>query len=163
RAPFARAAEPPAGSSDAAARLGALEKKMAATTGAERAALARECDQVRGVLVELAPEDPRAPSWLIDRAAYTIDRLGDDGTDNAVLVGLPSGPQRRRCVAASLEALRTLEQARSIAETTTARLEESILDLRGEHGDVAGKAAEAERDLHRLVDLEQAQRIPFLN
>lgn len=121
-----------------------------------RAAARREADQLRARLLELSPSDDRAPTWLVDRAAFTLSLLGADDADVSVLVGLPTVEQRRRVMQAAQNALAYLENAERAATARVAALEGRV--VAGGSG-----AAGAEEAIGRLVDVEQSQRIPFFS
>ena len=147
----------PGASSDALiAELESIEARLRdpSTSVADRADSAAKADALRARLIELLPSDDRTPTWLIDRAVLTLARLGESDTDLAVLVGLPTPEQRLRASQAALTALTLLDRAQSLAQAAVAKLESDVLSR-------AGAADAAEREIARLVEVEQSQRIPL--
>lgn len=162
--------------SEALARLAQFEKQLESATGAERQRLASQADEARRELLEGWPNHDRASTWLVDRAAYALALLGPDGADTSVLLGLPSIEQRQRVLSASRAALALLGTATTQAQNATVRLESVILERPARQvsasvsasgsgaisPEIGQRLQNAERELHRLVDIEQAQRIPYL-
>lgn len=120
-----------------------------------RAQAAQTADTLRAKLIELLPDHDRAPSWIVDRAAFTLAKLSETDADLAALVGLPTTEQRLRVAQNAQSALQLLRRAQTAAGGAIARLEADVLAR-------PASATEAERSLSRLVDVEQSQRIPLL-
>jgi hypothetical protein len=138
------------------AELEALEARLrdTAISPADRADVAKKADAMRARLIEQMPGDDRTPSWLVDRAVFTLAGLSESDADLAVLVGLPTPEQRVRAAQAAHTALTLLERAQTLAQAAVAKLE----------GDVVSRpdtAAAADQHIARLVELEQSQRIPL--
>jgi hypothetical protein len=161
RAPSAPAAPPdPPGAVDAidaALRDPALPFE-------QRLDLMERAIRARGVLIDGADaDDDRVPTWLVEQAALRLDRLTIEGTDAAVLLGIPTARQRERAQAEAWEAFRAVVRADQGAARAVRRLQASVLDgAPGEGVEGARARAQAvEAALARLIDVEQAVRIPF--
>lgn len=104
-----------------------------------------------------AAESGRA---LIDQAALLLARLRADGSDASALLGVLSAEQRATVESAARDALSLLARADARITDDIAQLERGIM---GRDADPAAarRAAEVEAELTRLIDVEQAQRLPF--
>lgn len=138
------------------ARLDVIEAdlRVADLTDERRAALVREADAMRAGLIERAPSDDRAPTWMVDRAATALAELSREDLDLTVLVGLASERERTSVRVAAAKALELLQRATRVSGTAIAALESDALSR-------PGTAEAADRQLARLIEVEQAQRIPF--
>jgi hypothetical protein len=112
-------------------------------------------------LIAQNPTDDRTPSWLVDRAIAELATLSADGADTSLMFGIASADQRRRGLEAARRAIALLDDAAVRAEAAVKRLEDGVMGRDGAEPDAARRAAAAESALTRLVDVEQAQRMPF--
>ena len=152
----------PGSAEDLAVQLAQLETQIAAGTTPDPEAAAQRADELRARLIELLPTDARVPTWLTDRASRVLAGLSVDDANTSAVLGMPTADQRSRVRDASRAALVLLDHAAETADRATAGLESAILDRSGSPDEIAARALQAEKDLHRLVDVEQTQRIPFL-
>lgn len=106
--------------------------------------------------------DARTVTQMIDQAAADLALLASDGTEAAVLLGIPTADERTRATLVAGRTLDLLERAERAATAAVARLEEGLMGRDADPARAADRAAAAEAELARLVDVEQAQRIPFL-
>ncbi len=120
-----------------------------------------EAITARARLIELAPDDERAPTWMVEQAAAVLDRVAADGSEAAALLGIPTSRQRQRAEEAAAEALMLISRADDAASRIIERVQARLIDGTGSPETVRRRAEEAERTLARLVDLEQGVRIPF--
>ncbi len=105
--------------------------------------------------------DADAPTVLIDRAAALLSALGTDAADDSVLLGLPTHEQRKRASETAANALAILNQADTRSVAAIKLLEDRLMGINAEPLS-PDEAARIEASLARLVDVEQAQRIPLL-
>lgn len=112
-----------------------------------------------------APAQPAAPARVasppiqsVERAYATLAALDSDGSRDAVLFGLPTASQSTRVAAAASDVLAALDQADKQTDAAVAELESRLI---GASALTPAESAEIERSLARLVDVEQAQRIPL--
>jgi hypothetical protein len=127
--------------------------------GDRRAAIER-ADELRARLLIAAPDDEQAGTWLADRAALALDQAGVGGLDAVVLLGVPTREQRDQAQAIAERALELLARADDAVSQSVSRLEARMLN-RATPLEPA-EAADLESRLKRLVDVEQARRIPYL-
>jgi len=120
-----------------------------------------EAITARARLIDLAPDDERAPTWMVEQAAAVLDRIAADGSEAAVLLGIPTARQRERAEEAAAEALMLIARADDAATRIVERVQARLIDGTGSPEAVRRRAQEAERTLARLVDLEQGIRIPY--
>lgn len=128
----------------------------------ETARLAARADQIRRSLVQASPEDDRAPTWLVDSAAYALAQAGDGGDDLSVLFGVPTPAQRLRVHQLATAAMELLRTADAAAARAAQRLEAVVVDRSLPPDAARARAAQADAALSRIIDVEQSQRIPFL-
>lgn len=123
---------------------------------------------VAAAIVVLQPAPPPLPPGAdaavrtIDQAGAALGRLASSGIEDAVLLGIPIPAERARAAAVADQVLPLLDRAEALAAAEVARLEDGLI---GGHHARPGPAQQddaAEAALARLVDLEQAQRLPFL-
>lgn len=126
-----------------------------------RVELTRAVDRARAELIASFPDDDRAPSWALDRAAAALDELTEDAADWSVLLGIPSDGQRARVLDAAERALAQVDWAEAAAARAVARLQGSILGARGDAAAARAAADAADARLGVLIDLEQQVRIPY--
>jgi hypothetical protein len=103
---------------EVAAALAAAERR-AAETGLSLRERERAMDraiELRQQLISAAADDHRLPEWLMDQAAGVLSRLARDGSDTAVLFGLPMPGQRSAAEAAGAEAAALLARAQRLLE-----------------------------------------------
>lgn len=110
---------------------------------------------VRRALINKYPNDPRRPQWQADLAFNLLFlQTAQKALDLTVEFGVADESQHERIAAIAAEALRLVDDA-------TAGLSDAILDLE-EDEDFGANAAMQQR--HRyLLQVEQRQRLPFLN
>ncbi len=145
-------------------RLASLQREFVLSeTSERRREIARTIQDLRDDLIREAPDDPRAPTWLLDEAAATIDRVDLNGALPAVRFGVPTAAQRRAVELAARDAHRHLVEARQRIDASIERLETELLagvDDPNAPSDAARLGA-IERDLARLIDREQLSRLPY--
>ncbi len=127
----------------------------------QRMSLLRQCDDLERRLIAAAPSDDRLPTWLADRAVCALDLAGEDGADAAVMFGVPTAAQRKTVYGRAREALELARRADQAAAQVVARLEAQLVDRRNPE-QARARAAAIEAALHTLVDVEQAERIPYV-
>jgi hypothetical protein len=130
-------------------------------TPQERADLLLAIDRARAQLISALPDDDRAPSWALDRAAAALEELADDAADWSVLLGIPTDGQRTRAISSAQRALDLVAWAESASTRAVARLQTSVLAARTDAAAARAAAEAAEARLGVLIDLEQQVRIPF--
>lgn len=145
---------------DLDSQLAAAKQQLStpAMTPPQRLDLITRCDELERRLIALAPADDRVPSWLADRAAAALDLAGLDsggGADISVLFGVPTRAELTSIRARAAEALDLAKRADSAAALAIARLEAQLVGGQA-------RAETVEQSLHVLIDVEQAQRIPYL-
>ncbi|HYE02881.1 MAG TPA: hypothetical protein VD963_06565 [Phycisphaerales bacterium] len=172
--PHARAAPPPPPAIPAPERsvaelVAALARtrEELASAGPEdprRAELALAASELRRALLALEPSGERAVTWMLDEAAWVLDRLATAGTEASVLLGLPTPGQREEARAAAEGAFELITRADGAINAAVRALEEPALDAAGA-GAAAGRdrgpGATAEARLGVLIDQEQGVRVPF--
>lgn len=121
--------------------------------GANDAALAE--------LIQQHPDDDRVATWQVDRAVAELASLSADGAGTSLLFGVPTRDQRRRGAEAARRALALLDEADASAAASVRRLEQGMMGAGAAGAEAARRAEAAEGALSRLVDVEQAQRIPY--
>jgi len=127
-----------------------------------RAATLDEAIALRARLIEVADSaDDRLPTWMVEQAAAILDRLARDGSEASVLLGLPTPAQRRAAQDGASEMLALAARADDAAMRAVERLQARIMDASGDADAVRERARAAERSLSRLIDAEQAVRIPY--
>jgi len=99
------------------------------------------------LIAEAPPDEPRLPGWLMDQAAATLAALGRDGSDTAVIFGIPLPAQRQRVAQAAADANDTLDRAARLISASAAELTEAGI------GPADPRAAALEQ--------ERTVRIPF--
>lgn len=145
--------------SDLDAQLSDLRRQIAsAKIPAQRLELLARSDDLRKRLIAAAPADIRVTTWWAERAAGALETLAADGTDAAVLFGIPTETQRQQARARAKDALDHATRADQAAALAVARLEAQLVD-RSTDG---ATRQTAETQLSSLVDVEQSRRIPFL-
>lgn len=112
-------------------------------------------------LIKQHPEDDRVASWQVDRAIAELASLSVDGADTSLLFGVPTAEQRRRGAEAARRAMALLDDADAKATESVRRLEEGMMGKAAADPEALRRARAAEEALARLVDVEQAQRIPY--
>ncbi len=112
-------------------------------------------------LIKQHPNDDRVATWQVDQAAAALASLSADGADTSLLFGVPTAEQRQRGAEASRRAMALLEAAGVSAAASVRRLEDGMMGQAGSEPGAAQRAAASEAALARLVDVEQAQRVPY--
>ncbi len=140
---------------DLESQLAAVKQQLVSAAPASHFDLITRCDELERRLIAAAPADDRVPIWLADRAADALDMAALDAADLAVLFGVPTQSQSRAVRARAQDALDLAKRADQAASQSIARLEAQL---------VGGQARPdtVEQSLHTLIDIEQAQRIPYL-
>ena len=98
------------------AELEATQRRAAEKSASirEREQAADKAMELRAKLIEATPpDDPRLAGWMLDSAAGELARLGRDGSDTAVLFGIPLPAQKDAAKQAAQRAAALLEQARA--------------------------------------------------
>lgn len=126
-----------------------------------RAGSLDEAVRIRARLIEVAGDDDRAPTWMVEQAAAMLDRLARDGSEASVLLGMPTPAQRQAAAEAAEEMLRLTALADGAATRAVDWLQARLMESTQDAGTVRAQAQAAERSLARLIDTEQAVRIPY--
>lgn len=126
---------------------GAIASVARADAGADAAGLVRHADEPGGAI------------GLIDRAAARLGELEVAGIDAAVMFGVPTQEEKHRAAAHARAALDDLARAEAAIAREVEALEAKIV---GGESASAEEIERADRMLGRLVDFEQAQRLPLL-
>ncbi len=113
-------------------------------------------------VVESAPADDRAPTWMLDLAALELDAIARQCDDASALFGVPTPAQIARVERAARLAATLIDRAESAAQSVIARLEAQLLQPGIDRAAAAAIAARNEPTLTRLVDAELGARIPLL-
>ncbi len=146
-------------SADLERQLVELKRRLeTATVASDRADLIARSDDLRKRLIAASPADMRVTTWWVDRAALALDMLATDGSDLQVLYAIPTTGQRDAVRARAQDALEHAQRAEQAAAIAVARLEAQLVDRSTD----AKAREQAERDVHTLVDVEQARRIPYV-
>lgn len=139
-----------------------------ASKPADAASEARRREDVirtRAALIEAAPLDERAPTWLLDQAESMLSRAAADGSEASVLFGMPTAAQAKRSLDAAEEAARLVTRADGLIDGIVARLEERVFASKGAP-DATNAAEAAARDadaqIGRLIDTERGVRVILL-
>ena len=112
----------------------------------EREQAADKAMELRARVIEAAEAgDERLPGWLLDSAAGELARLGRDGSDTAVLFGIPLPAQRDAVQQGAEQAVRLLDRAASAIRARATALAD----------------APAEDPAKAHVEQERTVRIPF--
>lgn len=166
--------------------LASLERRAA-----EKSASAREREQaadraieVRRKLIDGAKEDdPELVRWLVEQGAALLARASRDGSDSAVLLGIPLPAQQEVVDPGATEAARDLARAAAIAEATHAALEQGGVppdDVRSQQVEqergvripfyrgraealLAACAPEAERAAHATAAIAALEKLALAN
>jgi len=134
----------------------ALAQPTARDEAEARAAVALEA------LIDAAPADDRAPTWLLDLATLSLAPIHRRCDDASVFFGLPTAEQLRRVAESSQTALTLVDRAEAAANAAISRLEASLLAPGLDPESAAVLADRIEPALTRLVDSEIGVRIPRL-
>jgi hypothetical protein len=135
----------------------------ASTPGSERAAIADRALKLRADLIEAAPEDDRASSWMLDQAEAILARAAYDGADASVLFGIPTPAQRTRIADAASQSAAYVDRAGPAAAKFVARLQDSIFRAKdAPAAQLKELATRAESRMNAIVDTDQAWREPLL-
>ena len=147
---------------DLAAQLAAVETQLANPTTAPRIRLqlALDADTLRARLIALQPNDDRVATWFADRAAYQLDLAASTGLDLVCIFGLPTQAQADQVRPFAQAALDLAQQADAAATAATTALELRLLDRTRPPN--PAEVAAIESRLTKLVETEQARRIPML-
>lgn len=129
-----------------------------AVVSTQRLELLARSDELRKRLIAAAPADIRVTTWWAERSAAALEMLAADGTDSAVLFGIPTDAQRERARVRAKEAFELAARADQAAAQSVARLEAQLVDRSTD----AATREQADRQLATLVDVEQSRRIPYL-
>lgn len=113
-------------------------------------------------LLEAAPLDPEAPTWMLDRAELALQRAERDGAASSVMFGVPSPEQPAWVSRHAAAAAELCGQARAAIDAAVARLEERLLAPGADAEESKAVAAQIEPHLARLIEVEQAARLPQL-
>lgn len=149
-------AQPDAATTGPAALRRQLDAARANPGGGDRA------DELLQRLLEAAPLDPEAPTWMLDRAELALHRAAQDGAASSVMFGVPA---REQPIWVSVQAGAAAELcglARAAIDAAVARLEEKLLAPGMDQERAKAVAAEIEPHLARLLEVEQAKRLPEL-
>lgn len=119
-------------------------------------------DELLQRLLEAAPLDPEAPTWMLDRAELALQRAARDGAASSVMFGVPSQEQMERVSTHAAAAEELCAQARAAIDAAVTRLEERLLAPGMDEERATAIAAEVEPHLARLLEVEQAKRLPEL-
>ena len=153
------------GVEESVARVKAIAKQLGETAGpsaTERAALLEEAIGLRTEMIAVAPRDERAASWMLDQAEAVLQRAGWDGSEWAVLYGVPTAAQRLRVQDAASQAADLVERAAAAIGDAVERLEGELFAARGDPARASRVSAEIEPRLTVLLDVELAWRVPML-
>ncbi|MBC7835131.1 MAG: hypothetical protein H7Y88_08520, partial [Phycisphaerales bacterium] len=117
-----------------------------------------ELRAARSKLIDSAPDDWRAPSWLLDQAADLANQLAAAGTEASVLAGIPTEPERKDAYEAAWEVFQLAARADDAAARAVRRLESAP--------DPSQPVTDSDRTsiddaLAIVIDQEQAVRIPY--
>ncbi|MBX3359748.1 MAG: hypothetical protein KF745_15120 [Phycisphaeraceae bacterium] len=122
----------------------------------------RQAIQTRAALIAAAPDDDRAPTWMLDQAGTLLERLSRDGTEASVLLGIPTSVQREQAHTDAGEAMELVGRAEQAAAASVRRLQERVLKARdSDPAKARAEAHQVEAALSRLIDTEQSLRIPY--
>lgn len=119
-------------------------------------------DELLQRLLEAAPLDPEAPTWMLDRAELALQRAERDGAVSSVMFGVPSPEQPAWVSRHAAAAAELCGQARAAIDAAVARLEERLLAPGVSDERAKAIAAEIEPHLARLLEAEQTNRLPEL-
>ncbi|MBX3402995.1 MAG: hypothetical protein KF699_06215 [Phycisphaeraceae bacterium] len=111
-------------------------------------------------LIETSPEDPEAPTWMLDRAELALQRAARDGAASSLMFGIPG---REQPIWVSMHAAAAAElcaQARAAIDAAVARLEGELLEPGTDAEQARVTAARVEPLLAMLIETEQAVRLP---
>jgi hypothetical protein len=129
-------------------------------SGAEVPALIEHAMALRADLIEAAGDDERAATWMVDQAEAVLWMVERDGAAASVVAGIPTRAQRERVRDAGERAAGLAARARDAADRAIRTLESRLFDQPGATPEqVRARAAEVEKRLAALVDVEQAWRI----
>jgi hypothetical protein len=119
----------------------------------DRDAATDEAIKVRAHLIAAAgaKDSAQLQTWRIDQAAALMARLGRDGTDTSVLLGLPTSDQRRAAAQTAEEIQRLTDPVASRAAASRAR---ALLILAALATDPAHRASQAQSARALLETLE---------
>lgn len=147
---------------DLAAQLATIEATLndPAHQTSSRADLARSADELRARLIAALPADDRVATWFADRAAYQLDLAASTGLDLVCIFGLPTQAQADQVRPFAQAALDLAQQADAAATAATTALELRLLDRTRPPN--PAEVAAIESRLTKLVETEQARRIPML-
>jgi hypothetical protein len=113
-------------------------------------------------LIEAAPDDPEAPTWMLDRAEIALRRADHHGAASSLMFGVPAPGQAAWVSRHAAGAAELCARARAAIDAAVARLEERLLSPDADPDHAGQLAAEIEPHLARLVEVEQAARLPEL-
>jgi len=113
-------------------------------------------------LIDAAPADDRAPTWMLDLATLSLAPIYRRCDDASVFFGLPTPEQLRRVAESSQSVLTLVNRAEAAANAAISRLEASLLAPGLDPESAVVLADRIEPVLTRLVDSEIGARIPLL-
>jgi hypothetical protein len=113
-------------------------------------------------LIDAAPDDDRAASWMLDQAADILGELSMRSDEASVLLGIPTPDQVDRVRDGAGRARDLVRRARDAATRSVARLEARLFRAADPAGADAREAAEIEGRLEILIDRELQWRARLL-
>lgn len=130
--------------------LGSNERQAAdrsLSTREREQAADRAIEARRKLIAQAQAGDARLTAWLVDQSAAVLARLGRDGSDSAVLFGIPLPAQRETVLVAAREAAADLDRAATRADEASRAL--------------AASGVPPEDPRAAGVEQERTVRIPF--
>lgn len=121
---------------------------------------AESSDELLRQLIKRAPEDPEAPTWMIDRAELALQRAAKDGAVSSLMFGVPARTQPVWVSRHATAAAELCGQARAAIDAAVARLEGELLVPGADAEQARETAARVEPLLAMLIEAEQAVRLP---
>ena len=143
---------------DHAASAADLRGQLAAARA--EPARAEATDELLRRLIERAPEDPEAPTWMLDRAELALQRAAKDGAVSSLMFGVTARAQPAWVSMHAAAAAELCGQARAAIDAAVARLEGELLEPGVDAEQARMTAARLEPLLAMLIETEQAVRLP---